>query len=189
MNGASTYSATFQVAATSVVAVSDFQFQPKNAFPPIGGQVRWDFVGPSAHTVTDNSGMGLYDSGSRAPGGSFSFTFAAAGNYAFRCSIHPVQMRGSVQIPVRATPATGAISTPFTVTWASAPPPSGYVYDVQIRRPGSSNWLNWFPSTTTMSTSFTPDAGVGIYSFQARIRNVSLNRAAAFSTPVSITVT
>jgi hypothetical protein len=39
------------------------------------------------------------------------------------------------------------------------------------------------------SAVFTPDAGVGTYSFQARIRLVANGRAAAFSTPVSIDVT
>ena len=188
VNGPSTFSATFQGASASTMTVSDFQFQPKNAFPPIGGEVRWNFTGPSTHTVTDNTGMGLYDSGSRAPGSSFSYAFPSAGNFPFRCTIHPVQMRGSVQIPVSVSPTSGGVGTPFSVTWASGAPPSGYVYDVQIRRAGSSVWQFYRQATTTASAVFAPDAGVGTYSFQARIRQVATGRAAAFSTPVSIDV-
>jgi plastocyanin len=188
VNGPSTFTATFQGVSVSMITVSDFLFQPKNVFPPIGGEVRWNFAGPSLHTVTDNTGMGLYDSGSRAPGGSYSFAFPAAGNYPFRCTIHPVQMRGSVQIPVAVSPTGGGVSTPFSITWASGAPPVGYVYDVQVRRAGSSTWQYYRQGTATTSAVFTPDAGVGIYSFQARIRLVSNGRAAAFSTPVSIDV-
>ena len=189
VNGPSTYTATFQGTSVSTVTVSDFQFLPKNVFPPIGGEVRWNFVGPSIHTVTDNTGMGLYDSGSLAAGSSFSYAFVSAGNYTFRCSIHPNQMRGSVQIPVAVSPTGGQVVTPFAITWASGPPPSGYVYDVQIRRAGSTTWQFFRQSAVTTSASFTPDAGVGTYSFQARIRHVASGRAAAFSTPISISVT
>ncbi len=188
VNGPTTFSATFHAASASTATVSDFQFQPKNIFPPIGGEVRWDFAGPSIHTVTDNTGMGLYDSGSRGPGSSYSFAFPAAGNYPFRCTIH-AQMRGSVQIPVAVSPASGGVATPFSITWASGAPPAGYVYDVQVRRAGSSTWQYYRQGTITTSAVFTPDAGLGIYSFQARIRQVATGRAAAFSTPVSINVT
>jgi plastocyanin len=189
VNGPSTFSATFQGVSVSMITVSDFQFQPKNVFPPIGGEVRWNFVGPSIHTASDNTGMGLYDSGPMGPGTTFSFAFPAAGNYPFRCTIHPVQMRGSVQIPVSVSPMSGGVGTPFTITWASGSPPSGYAYDVQLRRAGSTTWLYYRQGTATTGALFTPDAGVGTYSFQARIRQVATGRAAAFSTPVSITVT
>jgi plastocyanin len=189
VNEPTTYTATFQASSVSMITVSDFLFQPKNAFPPIGGEVRWTFAGPSTHTVTDNTGMGLYDSGSQAPGGSYSFAFISAGNFPFRCTIHPTQMRGSVQIPVSVSPSGGQVDTPFSITWASGAPPAGYVYDVQIRRPGSSVWQYFRQSVTMTSAVFTPDAGVGTYSFQARIRLVANGRAAAFSTPVSIDVT
>jgi hypothetical protein len=54
-------------------------------------------------------------------------------------------------------------------TWASAAPPAGYVFDVQIARPGDP-FVDWKMGVTITSSSFTPDDGVGSYSFRARLR-------------------
>ncbi len=50
--------------------------------------------GVTHHLVSDN---GVFDSGLLAPGHSYSFTFPAAGTYAYHCSIHP-SMVGSITI-------------------------------------------------------------------------------------------
>ena len=188
VNGPSTFSATFQAASASTATVSDFQFQPKNIFPPIGGEVRWNFAGPSVHTVTDNTGMGLYDSGSRGPGSSYSFAFPSAGNYPFRCTIHPPDAGLGADPRGRLAGQRRSQHAVLDHVGIRAPP-AGYVYDVQVRRAGSSTWQYYRQGTTTTSAVFTPDAGMGSYSFQARIRQVATGRAAAFSTPVSINVT
>ena len=61
------------------VSVADFAFTPSNAKQFLGGVVRWNFAGPSVHTVTDATGMGLFDSGPVSPGGTLVFPFPAAG--------------------------------------------------------------------------------------------------------------
>ena len=38
-------------------------------------------------------------------------------------------------------PASGATATSFTFTWASAPPPSGLIEDIQVKRPGSASFV------------------------------------------------
>ena len=38
------------------------------------------------------SDAGLFDSGTFAPGTSFSFTFAASGSYTYHCTIHPTMV-------------------------------------------------------------------------------------------------
>jgi plastocyanin len=48
-----------------------------------------------AHTWT--AADGTFDSGNIAGGGSFQFTFDAAGEYAFACQIHP-DMQGSITV-------------------------------------------------------------------------------------------
>lgn len=42
----------------------------------------------TTHDITADT-QGLFDSGSLAPGGTFSHTFTAAGTYHYHCSIHP----------------------------------------------------------------------------------------------------
>lgn len=78
-----TRSAAEPAAYASLVEVSvrDEGFSPQTADVKRGGSVRWSFEGPARHTATDATGMGLFDSGVRAPGGRFEFTFIAAGVY------------------------------------------------------------------------------------------------------------
>ena len=61
----------------------------------------------------------------------------------------------------------------FTVTWATQPAPSGYVYDVKVRRPGSTKWKLWQSDVTTVTATFVPDSGKGTYDFKAHIQKVS----------------
>jgi plastocyanin len=50
--------------------------------------------GTTHHLISDT---GVFDSGTLAPGKTFSFTFAAAGTYTYHCSLHPT-MVGTVTI-------------------------------------------------------------------------------------------
>ena len=70
------------VAAQQNVTVKDFAFSPKTPTPAQGATVRWSFTGPSSHTVKDNQSLGLFDSGTKAPGSTFSYAFGAAGIFA-----------------------------------------------------------------------------------------------------------
>ena len=45
--------------------------------------VRWLFEGPNAHSVTEDSGAGFFDSGSQEPGTQFAFTFTTAGTFSY----------------------------------------------------------------------------------------------------------
>jgi plastocyanin len=183
---ATTLTATFLPVTSVDVSVTDFQFTPRNVDAAQGQTVRWNFNGPSDHSVTDSSGMGLFDSGIRAPGSTYSFSFVGAGRYPFRCQLHP-SMTGSVQVPVLVSPASGVASTVFTVTWGSAPAPAGYTFEVEVRRPGAASWVRWMVGTSP-GAAFTPDGGPGTYEFRARLRNVTNNRAPAFSAPSAIQV-
>jgi Tol biopolymer transport system component len=173
----------------AVVSVSDFLFNPATSRPKQGCAVLWDFSGPSDHTATDSTGMGLFDSGTRSTGQFYVFKFVAAGSYPYFCTIHPT-MTGTIKVPVTAAPTTGNLTTIFTITWASAAPPSGYKFDVQIFRPGATDWADWKPNTTRRSSTFVADSGTGVYSFQARLRNANPGNgfASDYSAAVSITV-
>ena len=169
-----------------VVSATDFVFTLATAKPALGSSVLWNFDGPSDHTATDSTAMGLFDSGLMPPGTSFVFPFTAAGQYPYVCSIHAV-MTGNVKVPVVAAPKTGGVTTTFTITWATAGI-TGYVFDIQIKRPGSTIFENWRTGKVTLSSTFVPDAGVGTYQFQARIRKTGNGATSNYSAPVTITV-
>ena len=181
-----TYTATYQQQTTTDVAVSDAGFSPSTVQVAFGTSVRWNFNGPGPNSVVDNSGMNLYNSGVRQPGASFVFTFVGAGTYAYRSSVNG-QLRGTVQVPMTVSPASGSTSTQFQVAWASGPPPPGFVYDVQVRRPGQ-QFLDWRASTTLSQDVFTPNAGIGQYRFRARLRNTANGRSSGFSEVVVISI-
>lgn len=173
--------------ATVTVAVGNFFFSPATVTTIQGDTVQWNFSG-FPHTVTDASGMGRFDSGDKLAGQSFSLKFDAAGTYPYLCKNHPASMKGSVQVPVKATPGSGFTNTIFTVIWSAAAPPAGYVFDVQIQRPGVSTFGSWKTGQTATSTTFTPDAGAGIYAFRSRLRNTANDKASSYSPGKSITV-
>lgn len=160
------------------VDVLDFRFDESQLSVGRGDTVTFDFVGPSHHTATDGTGMDLYDSGSVAAGGpSTSFTFEAAGIYRFVCTPHVSEgMVGRITVPMRVAPARAGVHHTFTATWAAVTAPSGFVYDVQIKRPNQ-GWSWWRKATTHRQASLTPNAGKGTYRFRARMRGLGSGEA------------
>jgi plastocyanin len=150
------------------VTVQNFVFTPANARVGLGGTVTWTFRDAVAHTASDSSGMGLWSSGTRSGGATFAFTFRAAGTYAYVCRLHS-SMTGTVSVPMKFAPKKGGTATSYGITWATAAPPTDFVFDVQIKRPGASGFSAWRTGVTTLSATFRPDAGTGSYQFQARL--------------------
>jgi plastocyanin len=175
-------------AATVNVTVVDGAFQPNLSKANQGDTLFWTFAvaNTAAHTSTDNSGMGLWDSGSKSPGETFSFVFSWAGTYPYVCTFHG-EMVGTIRVPTKAVPASGTLTTVFKITWASAPPPAGYNFDVQIKRPGSPSFVDWQVNQTINRSNFTPDAGTGVYQFRSRLQN-GVGAASGYSQAKGITV-
>src|SRR5207244_1857604 len=134
------------------IAVSDTGFNPISVNASRGDTVEFDFSGTTVHTANDNSGMLLWGSGYFPPGGAYGFQFIAAGAY----SAIDVKTghTGTVLVGVMADPLAGNVDTSFTITWASAPPPPGYVFDVQIKRPDALTFSNWKTNLTALSAMF-----------------------------------
>ena len=86
------------------------------------------------------------------------------------------------------SPSTAPAGSPFTVTWASAPPASGYAFDVRYRRDGSSSWTTWQSQVAAVSAQYVPSRA-GKYSFEARLVNTATVPATAsdWSSPVIAT--
>jgi hypothetical protein len=171
----------------SKITVSDSGFSPFAHFAPQGATVLWSAIGPNDHTVTDATGMGLFDSGPLSAGSTVTVMFGGAGIYPYGSTLDP-SMTGVVKVPIVVTPATGNEASSFAVRWASATPPADFVYDVQIKRPGHawSRWTAW--GTTATSSNFVPDLGPGTYSFRARLRRQSSGLHCRWSVGKKITV-
>jgi hypothetical protein len=152
-----------------------------------GKGVKWLFQGPSNHSLTDNHSMGLFASGTKTAGSTYRFIFQAAGNYNYTCSVHP-SMLATIRVPMVVTPGSGGVGTQFTVTWAAAKPPTGFLYDVKIKRPGSGTWETWKDGVTSTTATFVPDSGKGTYTFHSRVRNSASGKASWYSEDITIVV-
>jgi outer membrane protein assembly factor BamB len=176
------------IPVSSWVDIKDSGFNPSEVIGhELGTAAEWTNIGSNNHTVTDSSGMGLFDSGTIVPGGVYDFTFLGAGVYKYKDNLH-TNLTGTVKAPMILTPTTGNLTTVFTIQWATAAPPSGYVYDVQIRRPGSSLWSNWKTGVTTFTGTFVADSGKGTYDFKAHIKKSSNGKSSDYSPLKSIVV-
>jgi len=109
-----------------------------------------------------------------------------AGTYAYADPLHPT-MKAAVHVPVTALPAAGTTTTPFTITWGAGVAPSGFVSDVQIRRPGTTQWKSWLVTQVNPSGIFVPDVGTGTYGFRARLRNLSTGFASGCDNRLPVT--
>jgi outer membrane protein assembly factor BamB len=169
------------------VDITDTKYDPDPVIShKLGYAVVWSNVGTKTHSVKDSSALGLFNSGAIAAGATFSYTFVAASVYNYECTKNGT-FTGKIKVPVVLKPTTGNVGTSFTVTWASAPPPPGLVYDVQIQRPGGS-WDFWKQDVTTTSATFVPNAGTGNYWFRAHVQNPVTGEGTGFSSKQSITV-
>jgi plastocyanin len=164
------------------VWVYDFRYEPAVEPARQGDLVPWAFYGSIPHTVSDSTGMHLFDSGLRAAGAHYVFEFDAAGTYPYRCLdlSHPPMM-AVVQVPTKAKPHQGPVGTSFQVTWSSAAAPSGFVFDVQIAKPGQP-FKDWSIGTTHRQRKISPSLP-GRYRFRARLRMLIDNSSSQYSPP------
>jgi len=70
-------------------------YSPNPIVLAVGGMVTWKNNDNVTHTATANDGT--WDSGSIAPGASFTRTFSTAGSFPYKCTIHP-GMVGTVTV-------------------------------------------------------------------------------------------
>ena len=175
---------TITIAPMKKLTINDASFNPANATPAMCGAVRFVNKGTTTHSVTDTSGLNLFSSGAIAPNAEFDYRYSAAGNYAFVIG----STTGRAKVPMKFSAIAGSTSTVFTIQWACEDPLPGYVFDVQIKRAGTTQFVNWQTGVTTMSALYTPDAGTGSYKFRARMRNTAGGAFSDWSAAKKITV-
>ncbi|MGJ5039256.1 MULTISPECIES: cupredoxin family copper-binding protein [unclassified Bradyrhizobium] len=81
-------------AETIKVTIDNFTFTPAEVTVKVGDTVAWTNHDDIPHTVVS---AGKYRSKTLDTDDSFSFTFAAAGDYKYFCSLHP-HMTGLVKV-------------------------------------------------------------------------------------------
>ena len=176
--------ASWYISRTAGATVSDTGFStgPRVA---MGTTMTWTNIGAAQHTVTDKR-LDLFDSGPLDPGGAFAFFLNGASTYTVMSTLDAFPTQ---QISVRPTavPTSGTTATSFTITWAAMVPPSDLLFDVYLKRPGASQFVQWQLGATGTSAQFVPDAGPGTYSFYARMRSIA-DLTEANSPQVSLTV-
>src|SRR5262249_14667292 len=120
------------VARVCPISVADGGFFPAGVQFPFWTRSFWSISATSSqdHSITDGSGMGLFDSGLRSPGASFDFPFDVAGTYAIADS--GSSNTSSVSVPIAISPKQGGLTTTFHVLWATYYAQPGFIYDVQI---------------------------------------------------------
>src|SRR5205823_13013371 len=103
---------------------------------------------------------------------------------------HSNTMTGTVKVPVGRKPILDHKGTQFTIFWGQKgkPAPPGFVFDVQIKRPGATKFVAFRRGVTSPSAHFTP-ANAGVYYFRARLRNKASGKASGWSPVNHITAT
>lgn len=166
---------------TAPVFVFDNRYVPRNRQARQGATVPWHFENYYARSVTDQTGLGLFDSGPRTGGARFEYTFEAAGQYPYRNTAgqYPshstagvAAMTGQVNVPLKFRPQTGPLGTRFSIEWAASRAPSGYVYDVQVKGPSDSGWTNLAVGTAGRRTRYSPTE-TGTHVFRMLMRRLS----------------
>jgi plastocyanin len=177
-------------AGTVNIIELNFVFTPDPVTVVLGDTVTWENQVENAHTTTDLSPLLLWDSGEMEPQATFSYTVVAAATYPYWCTLHePFGMFGVLQVRDLVSPPSGPQGTVFTITVATQPAPSGFVYDVQKRNPGG-GFQQWMTGVSDPSVAFdSTGQPPGTYSFRSRLRRLSDNKATQFSPRAILKVT
>jgi plastocyanin len=102
-------------ADTTSVDIQRSSFSPPTITINVGDTVTWMNTDSIPHTTT--SSTGLWDSGSMAPGASFSHTFTQAGTFSYVCTFHG--FAGSVIVKAATTSSESSTTTSASSTTTS----------------------------------------------------------------------
>jgi hypothetical protein len=180
-----------------LIQVTASAITPTGAAVLRGGLVQWNFAPPASgdvarkYTITDPFGFINFapndqdlNSGYRA------IRFYAAGSFPYSVRVdtksgpgfgyvHLTTLPAKIQSQMRLSRARVRKGGKVTVSWASRVAPAGHVYDVQIRRPGST-FKTWKSGVAQPRVDFRPGLK-GTYRFRARLRRLSDGKRSSYS--------
>jgi len=162
--------------AAPVVFVKGGSYSPKLAIHTSpGASEKWDWAtGGIAESVTSTD-FKLFSSGIKTSG-TYTFTFFAAGAYRYHSNGADTQI-GTIAVPMCLN-STGNVGDAQILVYGSAHH-TGWVSDVEIKRPGSTTWRWLGYGLKGTQTSFTPTV-TGTYHFRARLRRVASGKVSRF---------
>lgn len=150
-----------------------------------GSTVTWDFHGGTANAASATStNLTLFDSHPKGTG-SYRFTFWSAGSYLYHSTTNPSQ-KGTIAVKMCNVPATAHVNSTVYMQPASSHH-TGWVADIEVKRPGSSSWSVLKSGVATTMASFVPTKK-GTYSLRARLRNTTSSQASAYSPASTVKV-
>jgi plastocyanin len=108
-------------AATQVIRMVNFAFQPSSVTIHEGDTVRWTNTTATGHNVVSSSGAWAPSALFTSPG-TFSVTFTKAGTYNYVCSPHQaLGMTGTIVVQAAAKPPTIIVTNPLPGITLAAP--------------------------------------------------------------------
>jgi len=79
---------------SNAITVADNSFTPSATTLAAGSTVTWTWTGRNQHNVTFDDGP----ASATQAAGTFTRTFASAGNYPYHCTIHGAAMSGTITV-------------------------------------------------------------------------------------------
>jgi hypothetical protein len=177
---------TTLVAHLCAFQVRDTGFAPAVAdLSDAGAAAYWVFPASdsASHDLTDGTGFGLFDSGTKAPGSTYAFAFPASGTYTVTDRSDGATEK--VRVPIELVADYG--QRQVELSWASQAPPAGARFQVQMMAPGSTTFANLWITTKTAHVIYRTLVP-GTYKFRSRMRNNTTGATTGWSPILTVTV-
>lgn len=184
--GASLALAGPAAAATKTVNIFGYGFSPRSVTVTAGDTVTWVNRDNSDHQVLADKGQ--FVSPILRPKQSFSFTFRAAGTYAYHDELHP-KLKGTVDVKGLPPTLTLAVSQPI-VTFGNTVTLSGVVSD-HAAGEQVTIWYQPYPQTNLIERATVLTGAGGTYSFLVTPQILTTYEAqwkTAYATPQTVEV-
>lgn len=163
------------------ISIDDEKFSPAIVTGQMGDRFAWTNAGDDYHSVTEHSGMRLWDSqlvrGIRSHNPETWWTkIPWAGTFNYRDEVSG--FTGTIAIPVR-VPQSVPVGDSAEVELALAPPPKGTGFDVQLMK-GDESWATIHDGIRDMQV-VTQQLVSGSYAVRSRLRRLDATKPAIAS--------
>ncbi len=171
------------------VLIRDDRFEPETVGGEMGDRFEWTNAGSEYHSVTEASGLGLWDSqiirGERSHNPETWWVKVPwAGTFSYRDMVCGFQ--GRVAVPPR-VPDRVSAGERVAVTMSVEPPPEGTAFDLQLRK-GDGEWQTVREAVAEGRAELDP-LEAGEYGVRCRIRSLEDGtKATGWSPPAEFTV-